>query len=583
MRFLIKKGKLNIIADIFRNLKWVLTILNRYSVKLYLFMMLMILISIYQLFLTSRMGNIIDIALADNAGELFKKGAALVALYAVSVIAGLLSDRISAVNFNNMYNDLNLIAYSKVMDSSWEEITEYHSGDLITRLTSDVKSVALNTCRLIPTVMSKMIMVFLAGLYILYLDYTMVLVAIVVAPVVLLSSRAFMGKVYESHRTIKEIESSINSYNKETFNNIQAVKAFNLGKFFYKKMYSMESRRKEADLKSNEYSLLSLLVSFLTEIVGAFICIGWMYYRVHTGVISFGALTVLAFLAYQIGGALKSTLNLVPDIMEYMASTDRLKKLIMLHDEDEFVPDDDIDIFTDLAKENGVSIHLENMYFKYRNGYSVFEGACLDAEPGEIIALVGPSGEGKTTMLRIILGIVSKLSGTVYASVSDKKLSLGKQTRSFISYVPQGNTMMAGSIIENMRLINQNATESDIREALEAACIGEFIDSLPDGLEHVLGESGLGFSEGQNQRLSIARALLKDSPVLLMDEATSALDVATERKVLDNIMRKNPKKTVILTTHRPTVLSMCDRVYRIADKKTRVIGKNDIQKLMDEF
>jgi ABC-type bacteriocin/lantibiotic exporter with double-glycine peptidase domain len=186
-------------------------------------------------------------------------------------------------------------------------------------------------------------------------------------------------------------------------------------------------------------------------------------------------------------------------------------------------------------------------------------------------------------MLRIILGIVSKLSGTVYASVSDKKLSLGKQTRSFISYVPQGNTMMAGSIIENMRLINQNATESDIREALEAACIGEFIDSLPDGLEHVLGESGLGFSEGQNQRLSIARALLKDSPVLLMDEATSALDVATERKVLDNIMRKNPKKTVILTTHRPTVLSMCDRVYRIADKKTRVIGKNDIQKLMDEF
>ncbi len=575
--------KLSIIKDIFRNLRWVLGLLKRYRAKLYLFMLLLILITVYQLFLTSQMGTVIDIALADNAGELLQKSAVLVGLYAVSVMAGILSDRISAVNFNSMYNDLNLMAYRKIMDSSWEELTEYHSGDLITRLTSDVKSVALNTCRLIPSVMAKMVMVVLAGIYILVLDYTMILVAIVVAPIVLLSSRVFMGKVYESHRTIKEIESNINSYNKETFNNIQAVKAFNLGKLFYKKMDKMESDRKEADLKSNEYSLLSLVITFLAEIVGAFICIGWMYYRVHTGVISFGSLTVLAFLAYQIGSALKGTLNMVPDVMEYMASTERLKKLILLRDEVESFSDEAISSFVEKGIKDGVSIHIEDMHFKYRNGYSVFEGAGLEANPGEIIALVGPSGEGKTTMLRIILGIVTALGGKVYASVSGEELELGKQTRSIISYVPQGNTMMAGSVLENMKLIKQDATEGEIREALDTACIGDFIDNLQDGLEHVLGESGLGFSEGQNQRLSIARALLKDSPVLLMDEATSALDVATERKVLDNIMKKNPKKTVILTTHRPTVLAMCDRVYRIADKKTNVIGKDDIQRLMDDF
>lgn len=583
MKFPIKKQKLKIIKDIFDNLRWVMDNLKSYRPKIYLYMVFLFLITLYQLYVTSRVGSIIDIALADNASQLFRKGAVLVVLYSISVLLGIASDRISAVNFNNMYNDLNLKTYSKIMDSSWEELTEYHSGDLITRLTSDVKSVALNTCRLIPSVLAKMMMVALAGLYIILMDYTMLLVAVLVAPIVLLASRAFMGKVYESHVIIKNIESDINSYNKETFNNIQAVKAFDLGKQFYKKMFKMENTRKEADLKSNAYSLLSLIVSFMTEIIGAVILIGWMYFRVHSGVITFGSLTVLTFLAYQIGSSLKGTLNLVPDIMEYMASTERLKKLIGLHEEDESVSLKDISDFIAAGTENGVSIYIENMYFKYRNGYSVFEGATLEANPGEIIALVGPSGEGKTTMLRIILGIVSAISGNVYASALGKSLSLGKQTRSIISYVPQGNTMMAGSILENMRLIKQNASEEEIKDALKTACIYDFVEKLSDGLEHKLGESGLGFSEGQNQRLSIARALLKDSPILLMDEATSALDVATERNILNNIMKRNPKKTVILTTHRPTVLSMCDRVYRIADKKVSIIGQDEINKLMDEF
>ena len=583
MGFPIKKEKLSIIKDIIVNIRWVLDILSQYRSKIYIYMIFLFVMTIYQLFIMSRMGGIVDLALADNAGDLLKDGSVLMALYAVNILLGLAADRISAIYFNGMYNDLNLMAYGKIMDSSWEELTEYHSGDLITRLTSDVKSVALNTCRLIPTVMSKMMMAVLAAIYIFILDYTMILVALVVAPIVLLSSRLFMGKVYASHIQIKEIESRINSYNKETFNNIQAVKAFNLGKYFYGKMYDMEAFRKKADLDSNKYSLLSLLASFLTEIVGAFICMGWMYYRVHTGIISFGSLTVLAFLAYQIGSSLKGTLNLIPDIMEYIASAKRIKKLITLSEEKEPVKDDDLLNFVQKGMEDGVAIHVENMHFKYKNGYSVFEGVDLYAEPGEIIALVGPSGEGKTTMLRIILGIVDVLSGNVYAQVDDRQVNLGKQTRSIISYVPQGNTMMAGTVLENMRLLKQEATESEIREVLDTACIGDFVEKLSDGLKHKLGEGGLGFSEGQNQRLSIARALLKDSPVLLMDEATSALDVVTERKILNNIMKKNPKKTIILTTHRPTVLSMCDRVYRIGGKRVDIIGQEDIQKLNDEF
>lgn len=581
MVFSIKKEKLSIIKDIFSNLIWVLSILKNYRGRLFIYMLLLVLIAIYQIFLTSKMGNVIDIALSDNVADLVKNSVVLVFMYSINVLIGIASDRISAVNFNSMYNDLNLMAYSKIMDSSWEELTEYHTGDLITRLTADVKSIALNTCRLIPSVMSKLILILLAGLYILHLDYTLIIVALIVAPIVLIASRMFAGKVYASHVTIKRIESNINSYNKETFNNIHAVKAFNLGKVFYSRMVEMEADRKDADLDSNKYSLLSILISFMTEIIGGFICVGWMYFRVHSGVISFGSLTVMAFLAYQIGSAIKGTLNMVPDMMEYMASTERIKKIVLLSDESD--SNEITENISDSLFQNGVSIHIEDMHFKYRNGYSVFEGANLEAKPGEIIALVGPSGEGKTTMLRIILGIVSCVKGNAYAMVSEQRINLGKQTRSIISYVPQGNTMMAGSILDNMRLIKRDATEAEIISALKTANIFDFVSLLPDGLNHKLGESGLGFSEGQNQRLSIARALLKNSPVLLMDEATSALDVATERIILSNIIKKDPNKTIILTTHRPTVLSMCDRVYRISDKTVRVVGEEDIKQLIDEF
>ncbi|WP_026657847.1 ABC transporter ATP-binding protein [Butyrivibrio sp. AC2005] len=583
MSFPLKKEKLHIFVDIFRTLRWALRELKSFRVRLYLYVIILVLQALYEIFIASRVGNIIDLALLDNMKELIKTASIFISMYAFNIVICIISNRFAAHNYNGMYNTLELKVYRKIMDSSWEELTEYHSGDLITRLASDIKTVAGNTSGLVPTMIAKLTMIICAGIYIIALDYSMILVAIIVAPIVLIASRLLMGKIYKSQIEIKEIESRINSYNKETFNNIQAVKAFNLGNSFYDKMVAFEDYRRSVDLRSNKYSIISWGISFFAGLLGAAICIGWMFYRVHLGAISFGALTILIFLAFQVGDAMKVLLNLIPTIMEYMASADRVKKILNLNDEDVISSGENIQSFADDAEKNGASIKIEDMFFKYRNGYEVFKGASLEANPGEIVALVGPSGEGKTTMLRIILGIVKAQKGMVLASNGISSLPLGKETRQLISYVPQGNTMMAGSILENMKLVNPDALDEDIIDALKTACIYEFIEQLPDKLHHMLGENGLGFSEGQNQRLSIARALLKKAPVILLDEATSALDVATERQVLNNIMKKDPKKTVILTTHRPTVLSMCDRVYRIADKRVNVIGDTDIKKLMDEF
>ncbi|MCR4792390.1 MAG: ABC transporter ATP-binding protein/permease [Lachnospiraceae bacterium] len=575
-----KKSSLRNVAEA---LKWNFTIFKKYRLRLFLMVLFVIFQRLFELYMTTRVGSIVDLALEDNVHTLIRSTAILMGMYFMNFLISLFNGRFCAYNFNDMYNHMELITYRKIMDASWSDLTDYHSGDLMTRLTSDIKNIADTTNGLLSTIVSNIIVITGAGLYLLYLDYSIILVAVLIAPIVLISSRIFMGRIYSSQKRIKEIESDIASYNKETFNNIQAVKAFGLGDVFYSRMENLEKQRMKADLRSNKYSMASWGLSFFTGVIGASVCIGWLFYRVHTGVISFGSLSVMAFLAMQVGTMLKALLHMIPTIMNYVTSTERVNKLMKLGDEEKHPLTDEEKKFLERASEEGVSVKINDMHFNYRNGYQVFEGVSLEADPGEIVALVGPSGEGKTTMLRIILGIVNACKGEVYAESSGGRMDFGKQTRALISYVPQGNTMMAGSILENMRMVKPDATVEEIEEALKKASIYDFIKTLPDGLDHRLGENSLGFSEGQNQRLSIARALLKDAPILLMDEATSALDVASERAVLNNIVKSDPRKTLILTTHRPTVLTMCDRVYHIQNKKISLFSEKDIQKLMDEF
>lgn len=581
MESLGNKDKVRLFGEIFKTMGWALGILKSFRTRLYLYMTFLVLQALYRIYMTSKAGNIIDLALDDNVDRLFSTGAFFVALYAINVIITIAVNRFGSRNYNGIYNDLELKVYRKIMDASWEGLTDYHSGDLITRLSSDIKTVAGNTSGLVPTMIAHLTMILGAGVYIIFIDCSMIFLALTITPIVLVASRIFMGKIYQSETKIREIESLINSYNTETLNNIQEVKAFGLGDFFYEKMKNIEVKRKKVDLLTNKYIVSSYGTSYFAGIIGACILVTWMFFRVHTGHISFGSLSVMTFLALQIGRATEDLLDLVPTIMAYMASADRVKMLLSIPDEEDVISKDKIEGFA--RKGEGLSIHVEDMYFKYRNGYSVFEGASLEAKSGELIAIVGPSGEGKTTMLRILLGIVTASEGRAYASNGEREVPLGIQTRSIISYVPQTVTMMAGTIRDNLCIVNVNAKDEDIEEALKTACIYDFVEKLSGGIDHQLGEGGLGLSEGQNQRIAIARALLKNCPVLLMDEATSALDVTTERRIFDNITKKYPEKTIIITTHRPTVLSMCDKVYRISDKKTNIIAQEYIQKLIDEF
>lgn len=254
--------------------------------------------------------------------------------------------------------------------------------------------------------------------------------------------------------------------------------------------------------------------------------------------------------------------------------------------QEDYSHDDQVIAFEKDHRAEGIGIAMQDLSYSYNTGTEVFRNASMEAYPHEIVALVGPSGEGKTTMLRLILSLLQPSGGSYHVCAGDNhrtQIEMSPSTRKLFSYVPQGNTMFSGTIAENMRNVKPDATDEEIIHALQLACAWDFVEKLPDGIQSMVKERGGGFSEGQAQRLSIARALLRHSPILLLDEATSALDVATERKVLKNIMQDTYPRTCIVTTHRPTVLNICTRVYAIREKKCEVLKDEEIEKLMRDF
>ena len=281
-----------------------------------------------------------------------------------------------------------------------------------------------------------------------------------------------------------------------------------------------------------------------------------------------------------LSNAFQKVVGIIPNFLSASVCAHRIRELVELPKEVHVE-----ESRTLAAKaDGGFTVELNDLDFAYVEDRTVIRDSHFLANPGEIVALVGASGEGKTTLIRLILALVYPGKGEAVIRAADgTAFPLNAETRRLFSYVPQGNTILSGTIAENLRMGKSDATEAEMIHALELACAWEFVEQLSEGIHTKLGRRGKGLSEGQAQRIAIARAVLRDAPILLLDEATSALDVGTERRVLRNILEGRPNRTCIVTTHRPTVLNLCKRVYRVMGQAVTELDEETSSRMAMEF
>ena len=326
---------------------------------------------------------------------------------------------------------------------------------------------------------------------------------------------------------------------------------------------------------------MTILTGFIGQLIG-YACYGFAAYRLWQGDISYGTMTLYVSMSSSLKGSFSSVLNLLPTAMRAGISAGRIMEIIQLPRES-LEDEQEAKKLLAKAKDVGITVEMKDVSFRYGDNPYVYQNANMIASSGEIIGLIGPSGQGKTTTLRILLGLYHPKAGAVTVSNPGyETIPISSGTRCLFSYIPQGNTLFSGTIADNMKMLRPDASDEEIIEVLKTACAWEFVTQLEKGIHTEVSEGGNRFSEGQKQRLSIARALMAKAPVLLLDEATSALDMVSERKVLKNILRRDPLQTIIVTAHRPSVLSICDRVYKIQEGRIDEVNEEEIEAFLNE-
>lgn len=477
-------------------------------------------------------------------------------------------------------NDIQADIFDKIIDADWLEINRYSNGDVLNRFNSDVSTVSGNAISWLPSIVIAIYNFVATFIVIWHYDKIMSLLAFASAPVMLLMSKFLIKKQREYAKKVKEMSSQLMTFEVETFYNFDTIKSFGISNLYGKKMRMWQSRFKDVSLEYNMFSIKTGIFMSIMGMIVQYAAFGYCLFRLWTHDITYGTMTLFLQQRGNLNSAFNSVISIIPAFLNSSISAHRIRELAQLPKEVHIPESNELDRLA----EAGFEVRMRDVDFSYVEGTRVITDSSFHAHPGEIVALVGPSGEGKTTMIRLILGLIRPEKGqAVMIGADGREVPMNAETRHLFAYVPQGNTILSGTIAENMRMVKEDATDEEIIEALKVSCAWDFVEKMPDTIHSKIGERGRGFSEGQAQRIAIARAVLRDAPILLLDEATSALDVTTERRVLRNIISQKPNKTCIVTTHRPSVLNMCQRVYRVMETKVTELSEEEAGKMAIDF
>lgn len=457
--------------------------------------------------------------------------------------------------------------FSDMMDKGYAEITAYHSGELMNRLTNDISVVSSAITSIIPSVVYFIVKIVGIFYILISIDVLFALVFIVGGVLVFIASSLFKPVTKRMHKRVQETDGKVRSFMQEGLTSLLMVKTFNAQDKMTETAYALQQENYAAQRKRNIFSIctgtaMSVVFSF------AFVWgLCWGAYMLYYGLISYGVLTQIITLVGQIRAPIQGMTNIFPTYFNALASAERVMEIEDLPDE--IIINDELDIqklYSDMQ-----AIVFDDLTFSFDRD-KVLEDTSLTVEKGEFVAIEGISGIGKSTLLKLLLSVYQPQKGSITIRTSDRDYPVDRSMRKLFSYVPQGNFLLSGTLRENVAFVAPDATDEDILEAARIACADEFIAELPEGLDTVIAERGGGLSEGQVQRIAIARAILSKAPVLLLDEATSALDEDTEANLLTNL-RSLKDITCIIISHKKAAERICDKIVTISDK--RIICKQE--------
>ena len=501
----------------------------------------------------------IDVASHTTEGSLYWA----VALMGLLILCGF-AINISAVWVRNILgikaqNRMQQRMLDRILRSEWRGKEKRHSGDVLNRLEFDVNNVVNFLTETVPNTLSVLALFIGSFCYLFSMDPWLAAIIVFMLPVFILSSKVYVGHMRKLTRQVRNSDSKVQSVLQETIQHRMLIKTMEKDEAMVDRLEGMQSELRHNVVKRTKFSVFSNLILNFGFALGYLTAFLWSALRMSAGTLTFGGMTAFLQLVAKIQGPARNLTKLVPAFVSVFTAAERLMELEENPLEEQGEP-----IYLNKA-EGGVGIKFSNVTYAYDDGKrNVIDDLTFDFKPNSCTAILGETGAGKTTIVRLILALLHPVKGnvTIYNKVEEKDIS--PRIRCNLVYVPQGNTLLSGSIRDNLRMGRLNATDEEMYAALDKACAG-FVKELPDGLATNCAEAGGGLSEGQAQRIAIARALLREGSVMIFDEATSALDPETERTLLKNLLGEH-SHTIIFITHRPAVVDYCDNVLRIGNE-----------------
>ena len=453
----------------------------------------------------------------------------------------------------HLTNTLRLKMFSSLFRRQLFEEKDIHSGDISSRLTKDIEMVSQTTTETLPDMCITCIQLLGAFLLLHYFDRWLAWALLIMTPLAIIMAKLIGRKLRQMTLDIRQDESRIQMQVQEGMENNAVLRAMGSQEWMTGRLDTMQQQLKGNIMRRTRFTIMIRIIMGCAFGLGYLTAFIWGGLQLRAGAITFGVMTSFLQLVGQIQHPVMQLLNLVPQVIHSTASIDRLIELENLESE--------ADASTLHPTLSGIKFN--KVSFKYAGGdRQILTDFTHDFRPGTKTALMGETGIGKTTLFRLMLGFISPQSGTISLYGKDESMPAGSSTRPDFVFVPQGNTLMSGTIRFNLQVANPEASDQELQQALHTAC-ADFVQELPDGLDTVLGERGTGLSEGQAQRIAIARGLLRPGSILLLDEISSSLDAPTESELYTRLFKTYPTKTMIFITHREAVTTLCDETLKI--------------------